>query len=666
MSLEQVSKRYKGIIAKHQSNPFPVDISSIEFFINLKTLNIFHEKDRHIHGRKEVKRVLWYPLPYHHYVNAYKEGFICRRVVLDKEDKDFFFKNTLQFVNEFHHHCFSETLSLTSFQVPSTVTSIGSNCFSFCSNLVSIELPHHLSTIEERCFHECCSLSLIDLPIELRSMKNYCFAQCSNLRNISIPENVTSIENCCFYSCIKLQSIHLPNGLLSIGNNCFSHCHELDQLIIPDSVTFLGKQCCTFCMKLTKITLSNQLTSIDTNCFKVSNNILEINIPLKMHSSSCEWIHELKHVTQISIPPCHFAIGNRIMMFSDEILCSLTIPTSVKSIVGDMTSVSNGLSVNQIFKSIANDCFKDCLHINDMSIPASVESLGERSFVNCSNLKHLIFSQDHLILNDYCFANCSQLQFIDNLPNDLQIGKGCFMNCNQLDESHNHVKTLSEKYQLFSMITEKQLHSVESYCNMQFKSIYYDSDIFQGTINLSSLYHYIKSQSKSILLIQSNKNMTFGVYFDTVQSNSQPSSSSLSISTTNSVTSVDSQSISNINLHQDETLLHLQQTKQPFIFTYYLDNEVKFNYILTLNNNNVFTQKQFNDEELNELNLSEGEGDDNALIVGNELILRHLENDCEQQTKNDCLFNYCLSDDDNAQIQQFPFCIEKIILIQME
>ena len=56
--------------------------------------------------------------------------------------------------------------SMTSIEMPSSVTSIGDYAFRGCSNLTSIEMSTSVTSIGDRAFYGCSSLTSIVIPAE--------------------------------------------------------------------------------------------------------------------------------------------------------------------------------------------------------------------------------------------------------------------------------------------------------------------------------------------------------------------------------------------------------------------------------------------------------------------------------------------------------------------
>ena len=164
--------------------------------------------------------------------------------------------------------------SITSVELPETLTSIGDEAFYWC-DITSINLPEALTSIGDYAFYDNWNLSSIDLPKSLTSIGDWTFSGCSSLSSIDLPETLTSLGDGAFLGCDKLSSIDLPESITSIGNNVFEDCSSLISIVIPESVTRIGDWAFAYCTNLRSINLPEKLTSIGdrafSNCYKLGN-----------------------------------------------------------------------------------------------------------------------------------------------------------------------------------------------------------------------------------------------------------------------------------------------------------------------------------------------------------------------------------------------------------
>ena len=255
--------------------------------------------------------------------------------------------------------------SLTSINIPDSVTSIGNEAFSWCESLTSINIPESVTSIGNEAFSWCESLTSIIIPKSVTSIGNEAFSWCESLTSINIPESVIKMEgnpfagwkgslsiesksfiyeNDVLFNADKTIIIayradnelyNIPGTVTSIGDKAFYRCHSLTNINIPNSVTSIGNEAFAYC-HLTNINIPNSVTSIGDRAFWCSS-LTSINIPDSVTSIGDEVFRKCKSLTSINIPGCVKSIGKSA--FSEcESLSSINIPDSVTSIGNDAFS----------------------------------------------------------------------------------------------------------------------------------------------------------------------------------------------------------------------------------------------------------------------------------------------------------------------------------------
>jgi hypothetical protein len=96
-----------------------------------------------------------------------------------------------------------------SYNIPSSVTSIGDYAFMFCSGLTNISIPSSVTSIREGAFSHCIGLTSMNVPLSVTSIETYTFSECNKLMSISFPSSIVSIGNWASSGCTQLTSIYI-------------------------------------------------------------------------------------------------------------------------------------------------------------------------------------------------------------------------------------------------------------------------------------------------------------------------------------------------------------------------------------------------------------------------------------------------------------------------
>ena len=143
--------------------------------------------------------------------------------------------------------------SLENINIPSSVTSIGRCAFYHCRHLKSVNIPSSVTEIGEGAFRECDSLTSVNIPSSVTEIGEYAFQYCESLKNINIPSSVTEIKECTFSECKSLEKINIPSSVTEIGWSAFADCSSLESIKIPSNVTKIGYNAFEGCKSLRAI-----------------------------------------------------------------------------------------------------------------------------------------------------------------------------------------------------------------------------------------------------------------------------------------------------------------------------------------------------------------------------------------------------------------------------
>ena len=169
--------------------------------------------------------------------------------------------------------------SLTSIDIPNSVTSIGNSAFQNCNNLATLNF--NAVNCEEfgnsnDYYHpfKNCPITTINIGDSVQRIPNYFASNLNGLTSITISNNVTFIGAKAFYYCSSLTSIDIPNSVTSIGNSAFEDCSSLTLLNIGSGVNHIGQNAFKNCNFLLNVNCSavNPPTIFDNTSFPYPNS----------------------------------------------------------------------------------------------------------------------------------------------------------------------------------------------------------------------------------------------------------------------------------------------------------------------------------------------------------------------------------------------------------
>jgi len=178
------------------------------------------------------------------------------------------FKGKALKVTEIGGGAFTDCSSLTSVEIPNSVTRIDVYAFTDCSSLTSVEIPNSVNVIGLAAFRGCTSLTSVEISNSVKEIDEETFSGCTSLTSVVIPNSVGGIYKFAFSGCTSLTSVVIPNSVKSIGKSAFSGCTSLTSVVIPNSVKSIGKSAFDGCTSLKSCTLSNTLSTIYEGAFK--------------------------------------------------------------------------------------------------------------------------------------------------------------------------------------------------------------------------------------------------------------------------------------------------------------------------------------------------------------------------------------------------------------
>ncbi len=154
-------------------------------------------------------------------------------------------------VTGINNKAFFSCTGLTNITIPAAVTSIGTEVFAKCTSLISIAVSadnSSFSSLNGVLFNKLQTLLVAcppglsgsyEVPVSVTSIGTKAFSTCDKLTAVTFPANLESIGELAFFSC-KLTSVTFPPALASIGQEAFSDCDLLTQATFMGNAPIMG------------------------------------------------------------------------------------------------------------------------------------------------------------------------------------------------------------------------------------------------------------------------------------------------------------------------------------------------------------------------------------------------------------------------------------------
>ncbi len=178
-----------------------------------------------------------------------------------------------------------------SFNIPSSVTTIGWSAFYYCTSLTSVVIPDSVTTIGDLAFEGCSGLKYNEygnayyLGNENNPYLWLIKAKDRSITSVNIHESTKFIYFDAFRYCTSLTSVVIPDSVTTIGDWAFEACSGLTSVVIPDSVTTIGYGAFSSCTSLTSVTIGNSVTTIGDDAFYGCTSLTSI----KYRGTEEEW-----------------------------------------------------------------------------------------------------------------------------------------------------------------------------------------------------------------------------------------------------------------------------------------------------------------------------------------------------------------------------------------
>lgn len=265
------------------------------------------------------------------------------------------------------------------------LTQVGEKAFAYCRTLSSVQLPDSVTTLGNGAFGQCTYLNSVTLSSGLTSIAKEGFVNCSRLTSINIPNGVTRIGSFAFKYCNRLTSINLPSSCRSIGKDAFRNCSRLASINL-ENVNTIGNYAFVNCDSLRSVDLSNATSigefafwggsgtsletvvcgceNIPTQCFGCCSALTSVTL-FNTKTIGYRTFQECSSLTEIEFPEGLTTIGQCAF-----IRCTLLESVSFPSTLAE----------------IQTSAFEWCFSLTEPVLPESITAIGNGVFVGDDSL----------------------------------------------------------------------------------------------------------------------------------------------------------------------------------------------------------------------------------------------------------------------------------------
>ena len=390
-------------------------------------------------------------------------------------------------VSEIEGRAFEYATGISTFDLPDTLKSIGTNAFAHTS-IKNIVIPSSVQSIDEGVFAGCKALAEIKIPfvgqnaeateynavlgwlfgqsnydgmvattqgswtsyisavlrmVEITNastVSDYAFANIKTLTNVILANSVTTIGNSAFSGCIGLTSINLE-CVVSFGNSALYGTSSLTEVDFSDNLKTIGSSA-FYGSRISKIELPDSIVSVGSLAF-ASNSVLRTIIIRKdgaMLSYSSDMLKGFNSYAKIYVPDgllTSYKSNSGWKALGVDKFYGLSIVKSNGMAISGNTLVQyfgtdESVTIPSSITNILPYSFYRNSFVRRIVIPGTITTITDHAFYGCDNLETVKLMRGTTQILSYAFAENALLQSI-NLPDTLvSIGASAFDNCDSL------------------------------------------------------------------------------------------------------------------------------------------------------------------------------------------------------------------------------------------
>jgi hypothetical protein len=302
---------------------------------------------------------------------------------------------------------------ITSVEIPTSVTTIGSWAFEYCGSLTIVTSMNPVPpTTGENTFNEC-PIVAVRVPAEaieayqsVEGWKDFYICDVANevvanftvdginYRVTSLQDSHVEVVSGDYSGDIVIPEVVTYNdteySVIAIGESAFENCNELQSVTLPESVTTIGTYAFRNCTSLQSVTLPESVTTIEDYAFYRCTSLQSVTLPESVTTIGRYVFYGCTSLQSVILPESVTTI-ERYTFRRCTSLQSITIPRNVTKIdryaFGDCTSLSTLVCLNPAPPTVGENTFNECpivaVYVPAEAIEDYQSAEGWRDFYIC-------------------------------------------------------------------------------------------------------------------------------------------------------------------------------------------------------------------------------------------------------------------------------------------
>ena len=306
------------------------------------------------------------------------------------------------------------------------VTAIPSQAFMDITSITSVQIPSSVTSIGAGALK---GTGLYNNQSGIKYAGSWVIGSDTTVTSVSVNSGTIGLADSAFSGCTSLTSVTIPDGIQYIGKRVFGGCTALTTANLS-AVKTIPNSLFDGCTNLKTVNMSSNLTRIGDYAFRNTAVDSTFTIPSSVTSVGVSAFDSAPVLTGQSGT---LKYVNDWLVYADSSLTSVTIPSSAKHIA-DQTFASNTSLTSLTFQegctSIGFKAFSGCTGLRSVTFPSTLRVLDEEAFSNCSanldgGLNEVTLPSGIASIGVDCFTGCTWLTELTIPSTSCTMGARC-------------------------------------------------------------------------------------------------------------------------------------------------------------------------------------------------------------------------------------------------